>query len=142
MTCSSLLFTLVGEVKQHFLTYLTEEQTIQIMRDRQTTIAEIIYAQMNQHFYKEETNYRASTMRPFSKIETSFGNKLRTDEIYDLRASIPAGEVRSKVFKGFKKSCHTLYKFDSETERTFAIVLENDPKVLKWMRPSPKQFNI
>ncbi len=142
MTCAELLYTLVGEAKQHFLTYLTEEETAQIMRDRQNTIAEIIYAQMNQHFYKEETNYRASEMRPFSKIETSFGNKLRTDEIYDLRASIPSGEVRSKVFKGFRKSCHTLYKFDSETERTFAIVLENDPEVLKWMRPSPKQFDI
>lgn len=142
MSCAELLYSLVGEAKQHFLSYLTEEETAQIMRDRQTTIAEIIYAQMNQHFYKEETNYRASEMRPFSKIETSFGNKLRTDEIYDLRASIPSGEVRSKVFKGFRKSCHTLYKFDSETERTFAIVLENDPKVLKWMRPSPKQFDI
>lgn len=142
MSCADLLYKLVGEAKQHFLSYLSEEETTQIMRDRQTTIAEIIYAQMNQHFYKEETNYRASAMRPFSQIEKCFGNKLRTDEIYDLRANIPAGEVRSKVFKGFRKSCHTLYKFDSETERTFAIVLENDPKVLKWMRPSPKQFDI
>lgn len=36
----------------------------------------------------------------------------------------------------------TLYKFDSNTERIFAMVLENDAEVLKWMRPSPKQFNI
>ena len=33
-------------------------------------------------------------------------------------------------------------KFDSNTERIFAIVLENDKDVHKWMRPSPKQFNI
>ena len=50
--------------------------------------------------------------------------------------------MRSKVFKGFKKACHTLYKFDSDTERRFAIVLENDASVRKWMRPSAKQFNI
>lgn len=30
----------------------------------------------------------------------------------------------------------------ADTERTFAIVLENDDAVLRWMRPSPKQFNI
>lgn len=112
------------------------------MRDRQKTIADIIYAQMNQHFYREETKYRASEMRPFSRIEMNFGGRLRSDEIFDLRAAVPAGEVRSKVFKGFTKACHTLYKFDSDTERTFAIVLENDREVLKWMRPSPKQFSI
>ena len=81
-------------------------------------------------------------MRPFSRIETGFGGKIKSDEIYDLRATIPANEIRSKVFKGFKKACHTLYKFDSDTERKFAIVLENDADVEKWMRPSPNQFNI
>ena len=64
------------------------------------------------------------------------------DEIYDLRANISAGKVRSKVFKGFTKACHSLYKFDSGTERDFAIVLENDKSVLKLMRPSIKQFDI
>lgn len=72
----------------------------------------------------------------------SYGRKLKSDEIYDLRANVPTSEVRSKVFNGFKKACHTLYKFDSNTERTLAIVLECDKQVQKWMRPSPKQFDI
>ena len=113
-----------------------------MMHDRQKTLADIIYAQMNEHFYHEEVNYRASKMRPFSRIETGFGGKFKSDEIYDIRANIKAGEVRSKVFNGFKKACHTLYKFDSGTERDFAIVLENDDEVLKWMRPAAKQFDI
>jgi type III restriction enzyme len=112
------------------------------MRNRQRTLANIIYAQMNEHFYKEETSYNASSMRPFTRIETGFGGKFKSDEIYDLRANIPASEVKTKVFKGFKKACHTLYKFDSDTERKFAIVLENDGAVLKWLRPSVKQFSI
>ena len=139
---SELLYSLVDDAKQHFLSYLTEEEAIKVMRDRQKTIAEIIYAQMKQHFFRDETHFRASEMRPFSRIETSFGGKFRSDEIYDLRATIPAGEVRQKIFNGFTKACHTLYKFDSNTERIFAIVLENDKDVLKWMRPSLKQFNI
>lgn len=142
MTTADLLYSLVRDAKNHFLTYLSEEETERVMRDRQKTIAEIIYSQMKQHFFREETAFRASEMRPFSRIEASFGGKIKSDEIYDLRASIPVGEVRSKVFNGFKKACHTLYKFDNNTERTFAIVLENDKEVLKWMRPSPKQFNI
>lgn len=142
MTTSDLLYSLIGDAKKHFLTYLTENEAERVLRDRQKTIAEIIYSQMKQHFFREETVFRATEMRPFSRIESSFGGKFKSDEIYDLRAAMPAGEVRSKVFTGFKKSCHTLYKFDSNTERTFAIVLENDKEVLKWMRPSPKQFNI
>lgn len=139
---SDLLYSLVEDAKQHFLSYLTEEETLKVMRERQKTIANIIYEQMQQHCFLDETHFRASEMRPFSRIETSFGSKFRSDEIYDLRANIPVSEVRRKIFNGFKKACHTLYKFDSNTERNFAIVLENDKDVLKWMRPSPKQFNI
>lgn len=140
--CADLLYKLVGEAKTHFCTYLSEKDAIEVMYQRQTTIADLIYAQMMQHFYTNEVKYRATEMRPFSRIETGFGCKIKSDEIYDLRAAIPASKVRSKVFNGFKKACHTLYKFDSDTERKFAIVLENDKAVNKWMRPSPKQFNI
>ena len=141
-TCSDLIYSLIGDAKKRLLSYLTAFEAEKVMRDRQKTIADIIYTQMNDHFYHEEVNFRAAKMRPFSRIETGFGGKFKSDEIYDLRANIPAGEVRSKVFNGFKKSCHTLYKFDSGTERAFAIVLENDKAVLKWMRPSAKQFEI
>jgi DNA or RNA helicases of superfamily II len=140
--CADLIYQLIGEAKNHFLTYLSEEEAIEVMYQRQSTIADIIYAQMMEHFYTDEIKYRATEMRPFSRIETGFGGKIKSDEIYDLRANISAGEVRSKVFKGFTKACHTLYKFDSDTERRFAIVLENDREVIKWMRPSPRQFNI
>ena len=141
-SCADLLYSLVNDAKRHFLTYLTEDETEKVMRDRQKTLADIIYAQMNDHFYHDVINYRASAMRPFSKIETGFGDKLKTDEIYNLYANIKASEIRGKIFTGFKKACHTLYKFDSGPERNYAIVLENDTAVSKWMRPAAKQFNI
>jgi type III restriction enzyme len=141
-SCADLIYSLIADAKRHFLSYLNPEETEKVMRDRQRSLAEIIYAQMNEHFYKEETSYRASSMRPFTRIETGFGGKFKSDDLYDLHASLSPSEVKTKIFKGFKKACHTLYKFDSNTERIFAIVLENDGAVLKWMRPSAKQFNI
>lgn len=142
-TCADLIYSLIADAKKHFLSYLDSEETEKVMRDRQRTLAEIIYAQMNEHFYKEETSYRASNMRPFTRIETGFGGKFKSDDLYDLRATMPDSEVKTKVFKGFTRACHTLYKFDNNTERKFAIVLENDKaSVLRWMRPSAKQFNI
>ena len=141
-TCSDLIYSLIADSKRHFLSYLTDDETEKVMRDRQRTIAEIIYAQMNEHFYKEEVSYIAANMRPFTRIEPSFGGKIKSDEIYDLRAPMAASDVKSKIFSGFRKAGHTLYKFDSDTERTFAIVLENDKIVLRWLRPAPRQFNI
>lgn len=139
---ADLIYSLIGDAKKHFLTYLTEDETERVMRNRQKTIAEIIYQQMKEHLFREETSFRAREMRPFSRIETNYGSKFKSDDIYNLNANILANEVPSKVFGGFKKACHTLYKFDSNSERIFAVVLENDSTVLKWMRPSPKQFNI
>ena len=141
-TSSDLIYSLIDDAKKHFISYLSEEEAGKVMRDRQRTLADVIYAQMNEHFYKEETSYRASSMRPFTRLETGFGGKFISDELYDLRANMLDSEVKTKIFKGFKKACHTLYKFDSGTERRFAIVLENDNDVLKWLRPSAKQFNI
>lgn len=141
-TSAELIYSLISDAKGHFLSYLKPEETEKVMRDRQKTLAEIIYAQMNEHFYKEEVSYRASSMRPFTKIESGFGGKFKSDDLYDIRATLSPSEVRNKIFKGFKKACHTLYKFDSDSERRFAIVLENDSAVIKWLRPSAKQFNI
>ncbi|MFZ3371660.1 MAG: DEAD/DEAH box helicase family protein [Desulfitobacteriaceae bacterium] len=140
--CADLLYALVNQLKQHFQTYLNQDEVHKVLIQRRKSIADNIYAQMNEHFYKEEITYAAAAMRPFSKIEAGFGGKYISDAIYDLKANIPPQEIKSKIFKGFKKSCHSLYKFDSNTEKTFAMILENDSSVLKWMCPNIKQFNI
>ncbi len=141
--CADLIYGLIDQLKAHFKSYLKiDDEVNKVLVQRRKSIADNIYAQMNEHFYKEEVSYAATAMRPFSKIEVGFGGKYISDDIYDYKANIPPQDIKSKIFKGFKKSCHSLYKFDSNTERTFAMVLENDSDVLKWMCPNIKQFNI
>lgn len=113
-----------------------------VMHQQARTIANYIYAQMNEHFHENDVAYTATEIRPFSRIEGSFGSKVKADAIYDYNVTVKAGEVRQKVFKGFRKACHTLYKFDSLPELNFARVLEHDSDIEKWLRPAPKQFNI
>ncbi|MEW6696957.1 MAG: hypothetical protein ACOY35_05250 [Bacillota bacterium] len=43
-SCSDLIYSLIADAKRHFLSHLKEEETEKVMRDRQRTIAEIIYA--------------------------------------------------------------------------------------------------
>ena len=50
--------------------------------------------------------------------------------------------ISTKVFGGFKKACHNLYKFDSKAEKDFASILEDDEDVKRWLRPSISQFQM
>ena len=68
-------------------------------------------------------------------LDASYGVK----ELYEE----PDGEnIKSLTYVGGKKAVVEPYKFDSDPERKFAIVCENSPEVLQWLRPAPTQFNI
>lgn len=127
---ADLIFFLIHDAKSHFLTYLSSEETDKLMCSRQKDLAQFIFQQMNQHFHKEETAYQASHVRSFSRIEMSYFSKFKADEVLDLRASVPASEVKYKVLSGTPKAGHTLNKFDSDTKRRLTIVLEDDNEVL------------
>src|ERR1019366_6394942 len=58
---------------------------------------------------------------------------------------IPVDEkklIRGMLFGGFKKCLYRLQKFDSDTERRFSMILENDKDVLKWVKPAKTDFQI
>ncbi|HWQ68484.1 MAG TPA: hypothetical protein VN494_00790 [Patescibacteria group bacterium] len=61
----------------------------------------------------------------------------------DVRAPvIEKQDIRKMLFSGFKKYLYRVQKFDSDSERRFAVVLENDPEVLKWFKPAKGDFQI
>ena len=77
----------------------------------------------------------------------SFGEKINTNFVnYGIkhhRANInPTSNIPKYLFESFKKSAHERYRFDSKVEKDFATLLEEDPSVLKWLRPAKTQFNI
>jgi type III restriction enzyme len=47
--------------------------------------------------------------------------------------------IRGMVFSGFTKCLYPAQKFDSDSERRFAIILEDDASVVKWLKP-PKDI--
>jgi len=140
-----LLMKLAGEAVAHFRTYLKEDDLINVVQYHKKAIAEYIYAQMMQddHFYVEEPEFEKPEVYPFTKIEEPSCAKSRHDGVHDFRETVtPTSAIPSKVFSGFQKACHILYKFDSKTEKDFAVILEDDSAVLKWLRPAMRQFNI
>ncbi len=140
---SDMLFKLAGQAIEKFRTYLVEDDVTNVAQYHKKEIGNYIYAQMMDHFYYEMPGFIKTTARPFTKIEEHNFSKYTEDNIYHYAETItPTNSIPSKVFSGFKKACHNLYKFDSKTEKDFAWILENDKSVLKWLRPAEKQFHI
>lgn len=50
--------------------------------------------------------------------------------------------IRDYIFTGYKKSYYSENCFDSDTERLFSIILEDDVEVLKWIKPPLNRLGI
>ena len=106
-------------------------------------IGKYIYAQLQQHFYLESSGFEEPLVYPFDRIKPHNFSKYTADSVHHYTETItPTNIIPSKVFGGFKKACHNLYKFDSKAEKDFATILEKDTDVLKWLRPADAQFEL
>ncbi len=140
---ADILFKLADEAVVKFKSYLDEDNQINVIQYNKKEIADYIYAQMMEHFFIEAPSYETPIVRPFTRIEEHNYTKYAKDSILHFTETVtPTSAIPTKVFTGFSKACHNLYKFDSKTEKDFATILENDKDVLKWLRPAPNQFYI
>ena len=140
---TNLLFKLANQAVDKFKTYLDAEKLINVVQYHKREIGRYIHSQLMKHFYFEAPEFEKPIVKPFTKIEEHNFSKYTKDKIHHYTETItPTNSIPTKVFSGFQKACHTFYKFDSKTEKDFAIILENDSDVLKWLRPARSQFNI
>jgi type III restriction enzyme len=140
---SMLLFKLASQAVDKFESYLDENGVQNVAQYFRRDIANFIYTQMMENIYYETPEYQDAKVMPFTRIEQHNFSKYSKDSIHDFRETInPTKAIPTKVFSGFKKACHGLYKFDSKTEKDFTIILEDDKDVIKWLRPASNQFHI
>lgn len=143
-TQSELLFKLVSQLLEKFNTTLQDKNDVMnVIQYYSKDIAKAIYTQMKDHHYCESPTFEQVSIKPFVAIEPHNFTKYKEDDVYDLRDTIePTFDIPKKIFSGFSKACHNLYKFDSKTEKDFGIILEQDVTVKKWLRPAHNQFDI
>ena len=140
---ADLLFKLVKQAVEKFRSYLNEDDLMNVVQCHKKEISGYIHSQLMEHFYCESPSFEKPIVKPFTKIEEHNFSKYTKDSIHHFTDTIsPTSAIPSKVFSGFRKACHNLYKFDSKTEKDFAIILENDKSVLKWLRPAQNQFHV
>jgi len=119
----------------------SEEDLKNIVLYHKREIGQFVYAQLQQHFFLETGAYEEPVVYPFTRIESHNFSKYSADKIHHFTETItPTNMISTKVFGGFKKACHNLYKFDSKAEKDFATILEDDQEVSRWLRPAMSQF--
>lgn len=50
--------------------------------------------------------------------------------------------IKKYLFTGYRKSYYPANAFDSDTERLFSIILEEDPDVIRWIKPPLNQLGL
>lgn len=138
---ADLLYDLAAQVVHHLLTYLSEEETGQVLSLHQREIARAVHAQMLDHFWLDDAvEYRHEVRQGFTDLkESAF---ITVDEPpLDYRVS-PADKsnMARYLFGGFSKCLSNVAKFHSESERKLASILERE--ALKWLRPAKGQFQM
>jgi type III restriction enzyme len=140
---ADLLNKLVNQALDKMKAESSNEDLSILVRQYRKLIANRIYEQLKTNFKMSDPDYAPPKILPFVKIEDWNFTALKNDGYKHYTDVIqPLSSVPKYVYQGFEKACHHEYKFDSNTEKDFAFVVENDKSVLKWLRPAENQFRI
>ena len=140
---SELLYHLAGQALEAISANLEEKDTLaKVVHDFKKAIASSIYDQMKRHFVMQSTGYVKPKVLPFTGIVPQNVKEIEGYGRTNYQTVIAPSHLRKFIFTGYLKSYYVEYKFDSKTEHDFSFVLENDKKVLRWLRPAREQFSI
>lgn len=141
---AELLYKLAGQVVAHLRTYLSSEDDVRnVLQYHQKGLVDLVHAQMGEHFEETATAYEAHVSKGFTTLKPGTFSVPAGESPRPFRATIDDKLlIKGMLFGGFRKCLYPAQKFDSDSERRFAVILEDDPEVLKWFKPSKGDFQI
>ena len=121
--------------------YLSEAEAVSVLDRDRRLIAREIHAQMMAHFFEEATDFEVQVSRGFTELKPCNYTATAGQAPHHYRETVDdVGRIKQMLFGGFARCLYPLQKFDSDTERRFAVILERD--ALKWFKPAKGQFQI
>jgi type III restriction enzyme len=143
---ASLLYKLAGQMVERLRSYLSrEDDVVNVLQYHQQPLVNLVHSQMQDHFTETATFYEAQVTKGFRTLRPNNYTTDTDQASRNFRIAIPDGEknrIASMLFGGFQKCLYSMQKFDSDSERRFAVILENDEDVLKWFKPAKGDFRI
>ncbi|HJY83669.1 MAG TPA: type III restriction endonuclease subunit R, partial [Candidatus Binatia bacterium] len=136
---ADLLYDLAGQMVSHLRSYLSAEGARNVLIYYQKQLVDFIHAQMLAHQWERATDYEVIVNKGLTELKPS---AFTTNEpIHDFHQTVgDRSRITQMVFGGFKHCLYSTQKFQSDTERRLAIIL--DRNTLKWFRPTRGQFQI
>lgn len=140
---ADLLYDLAGQMVRHLLSYLSQDDDVQnVLQYYQKEIARFIHAQMLDHQWESAVEYDVEVSKGFTALRQSAYTAFSGPVQHFRQTVADKSKIGQVIFGGFARCLYPVQKFDTDTERRFAVVLETDATVLKWFRPARGQFQI
>ncbi|MBI1913120.1 MAG: DEAD/DEAH box helicase family protein [Deltaproteobacteria bacterium] len=141
---AGLLYNLAGQVVAHLRTYLkNEDEVLNVLQNHNPALVNLIHAQMQAHYEDKAEGYEVHVSRGFTTLRANNYSAPAGESERDFRVPVAdKQDIRRMLFAGFERCLYRVQKFDSDSERRFAVVLEKDKDVLKWFKPVKGDFRI
>ena len=134
-----MLYELAEQVVRHLLSYLSEKDAGQVLALHQREIARAVHAQMQDHFWKDDSvEYHYEVRQGWTELKESAYTALREAPLDYRVPPADKSNMARYLFGGCSKCLSTVTKFHSDSERKLAVILERE--ALKWMRPARASF--
>lgn len=118
-----------------------EEDKRKIVRRYATLIVSDIRTQIFEHVERKTQDIH--TVQKDLILFRRFVKNIRKDgRVRFDRPFTDKANIRKYLFTGYKKGYYTENGFDSDTERLFSIILEEDPEVIRWIKPPLNQLGL
>jgi len=141
---ADLLYKLSGHVVTKLRSYLKDEDEVtNVLQFYQRPLAELIHAQMQEHYWESQSGTEVRVSKGFETLRPNSFSAPAGEAARNFRAPVDDKQyIRGMLFTGFTRCLYPTVKFDSDTERRFAVLLEDTTNVEKWFKPGSGRFQI
>ena len=141
---TAILYDLAGQMVAYIRSYLNDKKDVlNVLQYYRKELAHIIYTQMKMHYKRGYTEYEVTIKRGFESPKMVIVSYDAQEMPRHFRDDVEEKRmIVGMLFQGFKKCIYPIQKFHSDTERKFAVLLEDETDVLKWSKPAREDFRI
>ena len=139
---ADVLFDLAGQVVRRLLSYLSEDDAKKVLRFHLRAIANLVHVQMQPHYWEEAASgYEVTVTQGFMALKESAYSSFVDEPVLNFRLSpTDKSNMARYVFGNFERCLYTIQKFQSDSERRFAVILDRESS--RWFKPAKGQFKI
>lgn len=141
---AELLYELAAQAIECLGSVNDEKDVENILQNQSEVIARLIHAQLDKNFddgVTEFTEYDVEIRRGFTTLRECSYTAAQGQPVLSYRETVTeVSKIKQMLFGDFSKCLYPIQKFDSDTERRFAIILERDAD--KWFKPAKGQFKM